>query len=303
MAGPAILYGTPRADLVSPAPGAAQTSPLVPGSAALADMADASAAAVTVLAPPGSLERSAVLAHGLRILKPGGVLTALAPKDKGGARLKATLEGFGCAVSEDARRHHRICRCMRPDQLEGLDAAIAAGGLQRAAALGLWSQPGVFSWDRLDPGSALLLDKLPTLSGRGADLGCGIGILATNILKSPKVQALALIDIDGRAVAAARRNIDDARATFAWADVRLPGTIPEGLDFVVMNPPFHEGGSEDRRLGLAFIAAAARSLRPGGTLWMVANRGLPYEAALEAAFKAVERRADLGGYKVHEARR
>lgn len=303
MAGPAIVYGTPRADLVSLAPGAVQTSPLIPGSTALEDLADASAAEVTVMAPPGSLERSAVLAHALRILAPGGALTALAPKDKGGARLKKTLEAFGGLVSEDARRHHRICRCVRPEHPAGLDAAIAAGAPQRVAALGLWSQPGVFSWDRLDPGSALLLENLPPLSGRGADLGCGIGVLARRILQSPKVKALALIDSDRRAVAAARRNLDDPRAGFAWADARQPGSLPEQLDFVVMNPPFHDGGHEDRGLGLAFIAAAARILRPGASLWMVANRGLPYEAALEAAFKQVERRADLGGYKVHEARR
>lgn len=173
MAEIAILYGTPRADLVTQVPGAVQASPLIPGSAALEDMADGSAVAATVLAPPGSLERSAVLAHVLRVLRPGGALTALAPKDKGGARLRKTLEGLGCAVAEDARRHHRICRCVRPDRPEGLDDAIAAGAPRRVAALGLWSQPGVFSWDRLDPGSGLLLQALPPLAGRGADFGCG----------------------------------------------------------------------------------------------------------------------------------
>lgn len=68
-----------------------------------------------------------------------------------------------------------------------------------------------------------------------------------------------------------------------------------------MNPPFHEGGSEDRRLGQAFVRQAAGMLRTGGVLWLVANRHLPYEAELSAAFKRFSPVADTGGYKVIEA--
>jgi 16S rRNA (guanine1207-N2)-methyltransferase len=73
------------------------------------------------------------------------------------------------------------------------------------------------------------------------------------------------------------------------------------LDFVVTNPPFHDGGAEDKRLGQAFIRQAAGMLGKGGVLWLVANRHLPYEAELNAAFKRVRMAADAGGYKVFEA--
>ena len=46
------------------------------------------------------------------------------------------------------------------------------------------------------PGTALLLETLPPLSGRGADLGCGLGILARAVLASEAVTALTLLDID-----------------------------------------------------------------------------------------------------------
>ena len=36
-------------------------------------------------------------------------------------------------------------------------------------------------------------------------------------------------------------------------------------------------------------------------LWLVANRHLPYEVELNAAFKRVTKVADAGGYKVYEA--
>jgi 16S rRNA (guanine1207-N2)-methyltransferase len=74
-----------------------------------------------------------------------------------------------------------------------------------------------------------------------------------------------------------------------------------GLDFIVMNPPFHDGGAEDRRLGQAFIKKAAEMLRKGGVLWLVANRHLPYEAELKEAFKRVNPVGDGGGYKLFEA--
>ena len=68
-----------------------------------------------------------------------------------------------------------------------------------------------------------------------------------------------------------------------------------------MNPPFHDGGAEDKALGQNFIRRAASALRKGGTLWLVANRHLPYEAVLGEHFRRVTAKADAGGYKIHEA--
>jgi len=298
-----LLYGVPAPGLVDVPAGAVQVSPLVPGAEDLAARADASADRALVLAPGGTLERDYVLAQALRALKPGAPLTAFAPKDKGGSRLKKALERFGCTVAEDARRHHRFCHVQRPASPNGLDDAIAAGAPRVVPALGLWSQPGVFSWDRVDPGTAQLLAALPPLAGRGADLGCGVGVLATRVLASPAVTALTCVDVDRRATACAEHNLDDPRVVVRRADVRrLDGGLAD-LDFVVMNPPFHDGGAEDRDLGVAFVRAAARLLKKGGTCWLVANRHLPYEAALKDAFARVEVKSETGGYKIVEARK
>jgi 16S rRNA (guanine1207-N2)-methyltransferase len=298
-----VLYGAPAPGLVEVPAGAVQVSPLIVGSQDLAEMSDASVDQAIVLAPGGVLERDYVLAHALRVLKPGAPLQAFAPKDKGGSRLKKALEGFGAKVTEDARRHHRFCHVSRPAALDGVAEAIAAGAPRLSPTLGAWTQPGVFSWDRLDPGSAKLMEALPTLSGHGADLGCGIGLLAQRVLASPAVVSLACLEIDRRAVACAQRNLDDPRVAVRWADVRQWDDSLVGLDFVVMNPPFHDGGTEDRELGVTFIRTAARMLRRGGVCWLVANRHLPYEAALAGAFESAEVRSDAGGYKIFEARR
>ena len=297
-----IVYGAPPAELATVPVSAVQVSPLSPGAAALEALAPASLDGAVVAAPPGTVDRRFVLAMALRSLKPGASLTALAPKEKGGSRLGKELQAFGCAVDETGRRHQRICTTVRPDAPIGLDAAIDAGGPRFVEALGLWSQPGLFSWDRPDPGSRLLVANLPALSGQGADLGCGAGLLAKAVLGQAAVTRLDLVDLDRRAIDAARRNIDDPRAHLHWADART-APLNEGLDFVVMNPPFHDGGHEDKALGQGFIRRAYALLRKGGALWLVANRHLPYEGVLTPLFARATLKADVGGFKVYEARK
>jgi len=294
-----LLYGRPP--VVFDPPGAAiQTSPLIPGSTPLESVPDGSVDDVMIYAPPGVLERRYTLAQALRALKAGGRLDVMALKDKGGSRLKKELLGFGVEVGETAKAHHRRCIVVRPEILTGVEEAITEGAARVVPGLEAWSQPGIFAWDRIDAGSALLAEHLPPLKGAGADLGCGYGALATVALRSPGVTALRLIDLDRRAVEAARKNVEDARATFEWADVRTLAGDGE-LNFVISNPPFHDGGAEDRRLGQAFIRKAAELLKKGGAAWIVANRHLPYEAELNAAFNRVRMVADAGGYKLFEA--
>ncbi len=295
------VYGVPPLELAAVPPGAPQLSPLVPGAGAIEILADGTVARLTVLAPPGTLERRYVLAQALRALEPGGELIALAPKALGGARLGGELAAFGCAVSEVGRRHHRLCRTIRPEGPAGLAEAIAAGAPRLDPGLGLWTQPGVFSWDRLDAGTARLLEAADGLSGQGADLGCGIGVLALRVLRSPAVTDLVGLDIDRRAIDAARRNLEDPRVRLLHADLRQGNVGLAGLDFVIMNPPFHHAGREDRGLGLAFIAAAAGMLRKGGVCRLVANIALPYEARLAALFARTTVLGQGGGYKVYEA--
>ncbi|WP_296763450.1 methyltransferase [Sediminimonas sp.] len=153
--------------------------------------------------------------------------------------------------------------------------------------------PGVFSADGVDPASALLADALPErLGAHVVDAGAGWGYLARRMLvQCSGVERLDLVEADHDALECARLNVQDPRAAFHWADATRwrPDTA---CDAVVMNPPFHTGRAADADLGRAFIAAAAMMLAPHGQLWMVANRHLPYEAALSARFA---RTAELSG--------
>lgn len=296
------VYGDPPIELVTTQHDARQFSPLAPGAENLEQVAPASLTDLAMLAPPGTIERRYAMALALRALKPGAPLVVLAPKDKGGSRIAREFGEFGCSAEETARHHHRICTTTGAGDIGAIKAAIEAGKPQYLDDLGLWSQPGVFSWNRIDPGSALLLKHLPGLSGAGADFGCGIGVLARAVLVSPKVTQLTMIDIDRRALDMAKRNIEDARARLVWADARTVADL-SGLDFVVMNPPFHEGATENQALGQSFIRRAALALRNGGTCWLTANRHLPYEAILKPLFRNITLVAEAEGYKIYQAQK
>ncbi len=87
---------------------------------------------------------------------------------------------------------------------------------------------------------------------------------------------------------------------FHWHDVEQG--VADRCDAIVCNPPFHALGRGDRPdIGRAFIAAAAASLVRGGSLWLVANRHLPYEDALGTGFSQVRSVAQNGGFKIVHA--
>lgn len=157
---------------------------------------------------------------------------------------------------------------------------------------GFITRPGVFSADGPDRGSALLAAALPAKLGpKVVDLGAGWGYLSRAVLERDGVKRLDVVEAEADALACARENIPDPRARFHWADATT--FRPESLvETVVCNPPFHTTRAADPGLGAAFIAAARRMLAPDGALWLVANRHLPYDAALKEHFLTVE---DIGG--------
>lgn len=193
----------------------------------------------------------------------------------------------------------RVALCEPLVKAHGRLAVFAAGpGLAdwraspRRVAGGFVTRPGVFSADGPDRGSALLAAALPArLPGRGIDLGAGWGFLARAALERADVAALDLVEADAEALACARTNLPDPRAAFHWACARSFRPA-RPADWVVMNPPFHTGRAADPGLGAAFVTAAARLLAPDGTLWLVANRPLPYDRTLAALFREVE---EIGG--------
>lgn len=193
------------------------------------------------------------------------------------------LRALGLDVSEPVSKAHGKLAKVTPGP-----ALLAWAATPREVGDGFVTLPSVFSADGPDRGSVLLAQALPAkLPPRVADLGAGWGYLSRAILAREGVKELELIEAEADALTCARLNVQDERAQFIWADVVAHKTR-KPWDAVVMNPPFHAGREAEASLGMGFIHAAHRGLMPSGSLWMVANRHLPYDKLLASLFKQVE---------------
>ncbi len=264
---------------------------------------------VLLLPPRQRDEARALFAEALARAAPGAPVVASVANDAGAKSAEADFARIAGPVTSRSKHKCRVFWA-RAGQAGG-DPALAAQwrtlDAPRLVAGGRFlSRPGVFAWDRIDAASALLARHLPTdLRGRAADLGAGYGYLSAELLeRNPGIAALDAFEADARALAMARHNLAGftprVALGFHWHDVATG--LPGSYDVVVTNPPFHApDGRERPDIGRAFIAAAAAALRPGGRLWLVANRHLPYEQALGGGFGGARMVAQEGGFKVVEA--
>ncbi len=245
-------------------------------------------AAAVICLPRAKAEARALVAEAVAHVPVGGLVIVDGQKTDGVDSMLKECRARADVGEPVSKAHGKLFAFPSP--------GVAAFADWRAVPLllagGFETVPGVFSADGIDPGSALLAAALPAhLPKRVADLGAGWGYLSRAILAREGVEVVHLVEASAGALDCARRNVVDPRAQFHWADAvqfRLQGPV----DAVVMNPPFHVGRETNAALGVAFIRAAGSYMGPNGVLWMVANRHLPYDAALAEAFRDVE---EIGG--------
>lgn len=243
-------------------------------------------------------------------LEEGGTLIVTAANTLGAPSLeRRTTELMGGVVSFCKHKCRVFHAVKRSDRMNRglLQEWRRSGELRRIETNGYFSCPGLFSWKSIDLGSRLLADSLPvSLHGSGADLGAGYGYLSRMALeRASGIKVLHLFEAERKALDAAKRNLAEFESRcelhFDWADVTA-GLGVTGLDFVLMNPPFHVGRGALPALGRSFVQAALRALKPGGRLYMVANRHLPYEGEIQALSAAVESEVQDSGFKLIVAR-
>jgi 16S rRNA G1207 methylase RsmC len=163
------------------------------------------------------------------------------------------------------------------------------------------SSSGVFSADRLDPGTAILLRKAPLpdpdTTGNLLDLGCGYGPIAVALaLCAPRATVYA-VDVNRRALDLTRANAASAGA--GNVVVGEPDQIPDDVRFAQIwsNPPIRVGKAELHDL----LATWLPRLAPGGTAWLVVARNLGADSLhewLSAQGRPVTRHASGNGYRI-----
>ncbi|MFI0446076.1 class I SAM-dependent methyltransferase [Actinomadura sp. 6N118] len=138
--------------------------------------------------------------------------------------------------------------------------------------LRLETDRGMFSPDRIDLGTRILLETVPPPPATGTllDLGCGYGPIAlTMATRSPQASVVG-VDVNERALATAARNataagLDNVR--FCLVDEADPGLR---FDAIWSNPPIRIGKAALHDLLLTWLPR----LTPAGTAHLVVQKHL-----------------------------
>ncbi|GAB3644878.1 class I SAM-dependent methyltransferase [Glycomyces tarimensis] len=161
----------------------------------------------------------------------------------------------------------------------------------------LTASTGVFSGNRLDPGTSVLLNKVvpPESAGTFLDLGCGYGPISAVLAQRDDAEVWA-VDVNRRALELARRNTE-----------RLPGTVrvatPEevpaevAFDEIWSNPPIKVGKEALHELLETWLPR----LREGGVAWLVVSKHLGADSLarwLSEQGWTVGKHASAKGYRV-----
>lgn len=173
--------------------------------------------------------------------------------------------------------------------------------------LELTTAAGVFSPDRLDAGTAVLLANTPPPPPGGdlLDLGCGWGPISISLaLASPHARIWA-VDVNERSLDLVRRNAAELGLTNITA--ALPDDVPDDIVFrsIRSNPPIRVGKSQLHALLERWIPR----LDERSDAWLVVARNLGSDSLqrwLSATFPdgySVHRTATARGYRVLKVRR
>ena len=166
---------------------------------------------------------------------------------------------------------------------------------------------GVFSPDRIDTGTQVLLATVPTAppGGNVLDLGCGWGPVALTLaLESPHATVWA-VDVNERALDLVRANAK--KLSIPNINAVTPENVPADITFTSIwsNPPIRVGKNELHGMLEKWIPR----LEQGCDAWLVVQRNLGsdslhrwMEATLPETF-AISRAATNKGYRVLRVRR
>ena len=267
-------------------------------------------ATVVVFMPKARRELVMRLAYARHLVQPGGQIWLVGEKREGIAGGATEFKaGFSNAVKLDSARHCQLWSAKVADGGASFTAAdwrswhhISACGLQVSVA-GL---PGIFSDGRLDDGTRLLLESLDAANIKGPvlDFACGAGVIGAWLsARFGRELLVDGVDVQAQAVACARE-------TYRRAEVSGDIIASDGLEGVtgryqtlVSNPPFHQGVKTDLDISDAFLRRASAHLLPGGELWLVANRFLPYRPLMEQHIGPCELMAEDKRFIVYRVRR
>jgi 16S rRNA (guanine1207-N2)-methyltransferase len=170
--------------------------------------------------------------------------------------------------------------------------------------LRLATDSGVFSPERLDPGTRLLLETAPPPPADGdlLDLGSGYGPLALVLARRAPAARVWAVDVNRRALELCERNAADAGLTTVRCRPPDDPGLPATYQLIWSNPPIRIGKDALHELLSTWLGRLA----PGAPAYLVVQRNLGSDSLqrwLAAGGWQADRFAARAGYRVLEVRR
>lgn len=166
---------------------------------------------------------------------------------------------------------------------------------------------GIFSPDRIDAGTRVLLSSIPNppQDGNLLDLGCGWGPIALTLALASPGAIVWAVDVNERALDLVRRNAAELGLTNINAC--LPDDVPDTVIFSTIwsNPPIRVGKNELHGLLERWLPR----LDSGSDAWLVVQRNLGSDSLhrwLEESLPddcTIVRASTNKGYRVLRVRR
>lgn len=134
----------------------------------------------------------------------------------------------------------------------------------------IYSDNGVFSKDRFDYGTRVLLNSvdIDKLYGNVLDLGCGLGVVGIILGTFNKGINIDMVDINERAIDLAKNNLvlNNVKANVFVSDIY--SNIDNKYDFIITNPPIRAGKNVIR----GFLLGSYDYLKDDGILYFVMRK-------------------------------
>jgi len=153
---------------------------------------------------------------------------------------------------------------------------------------------GLFSCDKVDEASLILVENIPPLAGSLLDLGCGYGFIGIALavknaakddgafISENALTAVTFSDVNALALDYAKKNArkngiagEALHCDFLHSDGFA--SISQKFDTIVLNPPIHAGKAVMYRL----YEGAAAHLNPNGSFFVVIQKKHGAETTME----------------------
>lgn len=168
------------------------------------------------------------------------------------------------------------------------------------------SDLGVFSKERVDFGTNVLINSIPDLSWANSllDVGCGVGIIGLCMKSKYRQLNIELVDVNTRALKLAAENAKmnglDEDGKVVIKESNLYENVSKSFDLIVSNPPIRAG----KDIVHGVVIGGYEHLNKGGKIYIVIQKkqGAPsMESKMNEVFGNVRTIEKKNGYFIFES--